>query len=344
MQPADLYPRFDELFIEVVLPYLEHHLPRNTYAQPIYYYIDKFPMRRFRSGLPLLIAHHLGVSRDIILPIATASELAFYAALVLDDILDRDRLRGAIPAAHLRFGVKVSFASAEYASAAAMIMLNDLNGSSLRCTTIAGITEGFRDAQRRLYRSFLQESLTAFDPTVTRQDVIRLQLDKTVHGINALTCTGMVVDDAPDGPTVRFFRSYAELLAQAGQTKNDIYDIERYAPTRGYSDFRNGYINYIISELFQMQRPTVDTIVRLLRKRRYADVIHYAYDLGIMRRAERHVSRLVERALRLVAASGMPHPLKQILSTWAEGNRQKSVRMSHTTPTNARKGAHHAKR
>jgi len=328
MEPGDLYARFDRVFSQGVLPYLEHRLPRDAYAAPIYHYIQRFEMRRFRSALPVLLGEILGMPQKGPLVVGAASELTFYAALVQDDIFDGDDQRGAIAAAHREFGTHIAYASADYANAVAMQMITELSEADCGRDTATGIMRGFANAQRRVYRSFLHEMLRAFDGTVTREEVRQLHLDKTIQGINGLTCLGMLVDDDAAGPTVKTFRSYAELLAQAGQIKNDIYDVERYSKTRGLSDLKNGYVNYLVCEL--ICRPDMDAnyIMTLLREGRTTEVVEAMRTRGVLEEAHERMSDLVEQALQTIATSQLPAGAQEVLCAWAEGNRRKSYATS----------------
>lgn len=324
MQPHELYQSFNNKWYSVALPYIEDRFSRDAYSEPIYYYIDGFQMRRFRSGMCLLLAEQFGVRQDLALPIGAASELVFYGALVHDDIFDHDKRRGEIHAAHLRFGREIASASANYAYSIAFGMVHELSDMDLSPELFKEILNGFNNAQQRLFHSFLHEMLHTFDPSVDLNAIEQLHLDKTVQGVNALKCIGMLVDEAADGPTVSALRNYAELIARAGQIKNDVYDIERYPTMRGYSDLRNGYVNYLVCELLNQQDMCASEVVKLLKNGEFTVVVGKLYEYGIIDRAHSLISELVDKAMEKIARLDLPPMAEEILVAWAEGNRQKS--------------------
>jgi len=70
--------------------------------------------KRVRPIFILLVGKALGGNEKCIMPIALATELAHTSSLILDDIMDRSRLRRYRATAHLKYGKAEAFMAADY--------------------------------------------------------------------------------------------------------------------------------------------------------------------------------------------------------------------------------------
>ncbi|KKU91771.1 MAG: Geranylgeranyl pyrophosphate synthase [Candidatus Jorgensenbacteria bacterium GW2011_GWA1_48_11] len=320
METQTLYRTFDTRFEKEVLPYIEKKLPRDYFSEPIYYYIDNFQMRRFRAVLPLIIAEHTGVNYEDALALGAASELIFTIALVQDDFIDGDKMRGDILAAHEKYGAGRVLASADYAYGAVYDMISDLSRGDVPAAAFKTILEGFQKSHRDLYQSFIMELGFQF-PTIeiTKEYVRKVHLAKTAQGINALYCIGVLAEQKSAGKLSRIFKRYAELLGSAGQIKNDVYDFTRYAESRGLSDFRNGYITYPLAYLAEV----VDRVhlSDILKKKDVDGFMDLMKEYNVVEILRKEINDLADQAISIIKEIPLPMPLKEILECWAEGNR-----------------------
>lgn len=322
MEIKELYQIFDSQFQEVVLPYIESKLERNQLSEPVYYYIDNFHIREFRSVLPLLIADSFQKDRSAVLPIGAASELIFYIALVQDDVFDRDSVRGKIKAAHKKFGLARTLASADYCLAVSLGVLEDLSGVNLRERTRKSISAGFLEANKKLYRSFITEMVTADDFNISQETINQIHLNKTAQGTNSLYCTGLALEDSSDSNLAETLRAYSELLARAGQIKNDIYDYIRYSKTRGFSDLENGYINYPLWQLLNHPEIKREEMISLIKLKNWPEILDFVKKFKIIEKCQIEMNDLAKQAKSLIKASNLNEDLQEILNTWAYGNQK----------------------
>ena len=322
MEIEELYKIFDRRFKADVLPYIESKLERSSLSEPVYYYLDNFHIRTFRSALPILIGEALGADTKPLLAVGAASELVFYIALVQDDIIDNDDQRGSIQSSHKKFGVPRVAASADYCYGAVFALLEDLSKTNLHEDTLRAVLAGFKAAHIRLYRSFLSELNSSFDFEMRKEDIERIHLDKTAQGINAMYCTGLVIDNSPQSALAQLLKSYSEKLAAAGQIKNDLYDFTRYAKIRGLSDFKNGYINYVIWLAMDRGIASRAELKKIFREKNEAAVAGIIGNKELIKQLKSVINGLVESAIKEVRSLEADAGLKEILTCWAEGNRK----------------------
>jgi len=259
------------------------------------------------------------IPKKAILPVAAASELMFFIALAQDDVIDNDKIRGGRPSAHIMFGTTRTMVSADYATGCVWEMLEDLK-NVLDPKTLHAVRVAFLDAHKRLYRSFLVEMGTKPELEKIDEKYIRqIHLDKTVQGINALYCTGIVVDNLLKKKVyAKAFKKYAEYLAIAGQIKNDVYDFTRYPKKRGFSDLRNGYITYPILHL--IQNGEIKALKKIYKSIDGQELCNLLENHGTIGYLSKKVHSLTERAISVTGNVSLPHPLKEILTAWAKGN------------------------
>ncbi len=320
MTTEELNSLFDKKFKGEVLPYIEKHLKRNEFAEPIYYYIDNFHLRTFRSALPIIIAENEGYNKELALIIGSASELIFYIALVQDDFIDRDKMRGDIESAYVKFGPERTIASSDYCYAGVYNILRELYGRVSE-KSLLSIYENFNSAHRKLYRSFLSELIRSFDSTIKTHEVEQIHLDKTIQGTNSMYCAGIAFSDDPNSELAESLKSYSENLALAGQIKNDIYDITRYSKKRGFSDFKNGYINYLLVSLMRELR-NPDKVVDMLKNKKYEEIVSLIEEKKIYELAQKKIDSLTKDVSVIINKLRFGPKTKDILLAWCEANKK----------------------
>lgn len=320
MELKQLYELFENKYGQEVKPYIEKHILRNSFSEPVYYILDNFQLRRFRSAFPLIFAEEYKTDKSKVLPIAAASELIFTVALVQDDIIDQDNKRGEIPASHIRFGSEICLTSCDYVHSLTSKMLNSLRDMKISRKISDKVSDAFIDANRRLYQSFMAEKLEAGNFSLPMEKIIEVYKDKTIQGTTSLFTSTLVCTE--DEETAELIKEYSYNLAIAGQIKNDIYDATSYLQNRGYSDLENGYVTYVIRKLLdsvsgeekrelidKLKRKDDDTIIKELKKR------------GIIRSCIIDCERYVTTAISRIKGKFSGN-LEEILISWAEGNRR----------------------
>src|SRR3989338_4054097 len=247
MKLQQLYKLFDNKYEQEVKSYIEIHIPKDKFSAPVYYILESFQLRRFRAAFPLIFAEEFGTDKNKVLPIAAVSEINFAIAIVQDDIIDADNKRGEISASHIKFGTEFCIASCDYVHNLAVNMLGKLRDASIPSRTLEIICDSFMNADRRLYKRFMQERLEANNFCLSIEEIIEIYKDKTIQGTNSLFTSSLVCTE--NEKIAELIRDYSYDLAIAGQIKNDIYDATSYLENRGYSDLENGYVTYTIRKL-----------------------------------------------------------------------------------------------
>ena len=322
----DLYSRFDALFDEFVAPYIASLVPRNEHTEPFYYALQSFVMRRFRSGLPLVIAPHLSLSREQVLPLAAASEIMFAVAVIQDDFFDNCDVRGDSPSVHAKYGARHSLAVSDYMYGFVPRLLDELV-DHLPAILVRRIVALYAEMHLEVFRSFLTEICYDWHDTLSLNTVLDLHRAKTIHGAATLQAVGLMCNEH----TGDVFRAYATELGIAGQIKNDIYDITRHCARRGYSDLQNAYPSYPLAIL--CQRVPQAEILRYLQTGRIGDVVDLMKKLGVLNDCVGACSDRVDQAIRYINRDDvmLPSEVLEILRVWAEGNRIRQEELCHSS-------------
>jgi len=318
----NLYARFDNEFKTKVVPYMERMLPRDWLAEPFYYYLDNVAIRKFRSGLPILIAESEEVKVEHAISIGTAAELIFCCSLIMDDIIDEDELRVSLPAAHIKYGNPRAVATAGLVMAVVDEMLCDLSDQNLDSAVTARIRRLFGAANARLMKSFLAERQHSGQHDLPLDNLLQVFRDKTITGTTALAAVGCVIPTNSSEALVGLLIDYGHLLGMAGQIKNDVHDFTVLAPTRGgSSDIRNQYTTYPVKKLLEASKENHSKVLAMLLS---------ADDSSIAEELERHsiylecgkdIDNYVDKAHALIKQMPLQDPSISLLSEWADCNR-----------------------
>tara|TARA_Y100000310_G_scaffold200887_1_gene200984 strand:+ start:3772 stop:4791 length:1020 start_codon:yes stop_codon:yes gene_type:complete len=324
----ELYNLFDKIYLEEVKPYIENNFPRNKFTEPVYYILDELKLRRFRAAFPLILANYFNISKEKILPIAATSELIFTIALVQDDFFDRDDFRLDIKTAPKKFGKEVSIASSDYSYTYIFKMLKQLVNKVSK-ETLAKINNSYIEAHERLYASFLMELLTNRDITFSLKKVIELHKAKTIQGTNAFFCTALICEESNNIKLSEELKKYCLNLAVAGQIKNDVYDLYRYAKIRGYSDLLNGYMNYPLAKLLELSnKEEKERIKKLFEENKVNEIVKLIKEKGIITSCIEDCSDYVEKSIDIINKLKINEELRKLLFLWAEGNKINSDQFS----------------
>ena len=209
----------------------------------------------------------------------------FAIALVQDDFFDKADKRGELDASHKRYTPEIAIASSNYCYVFAINMLKELERFDIPREIIDGIYNNFINIQKIVFESFLMELLNKASLEFTTEDVLTLHRAKTIHGTLTLYSVGMIIDSIRETNIADKIKSYSYNIAIAGQIKNDIYDMTRYAKTRGYVDILNGYLTYPLAKLKEVlnkeelvylkrlfENKNAEKIVELLHKKRIFEI------------------------------------------------------------------------
>jgi geranylgeranyl pyrophosphate synthase len=222
MTVGDLKYLFETLYETRVRPEIDRLFAADRCCRPLFHILDGFPVRRFRSGLPLLFGRALAQDEEIFLPTAVASEASFAVALILDDIIDGDERRGLVDAAHVHWGLPLSLACAEFVQ-------NELIAYLSRQFRRLGQPEHLRLQQvelfvhcnRQVAHSFCRDACHQNEPRpMNLSDLEVLYREKTMHGTYSLQSSASLIP-----ATAHLAGDLAEFnkrLAIAGQIRNDL--------------------------------------------------------------------------------------------------------------------------
>jgi geranylgeranyl pyrophosphate synthase len=317
----ELYKIFNQLFDGVVKPIIEKKFPRTIYTEPIYYILDNFTLRRFRSGIPLIIADILKVNFQYILPIAAASELMFTIAIVQDDFFDKSEIRGSIQSSHIKYTQEIAMASCNYSYIYVAKILKDLEKSDLNIHIINEIYSLFLDIQEKAFQSVLIELINTRSLNFNTMDILHLYETKTIHGINTIYSAGLIYDYLKGTNIAKSLRNYSLDLAIAGQIKNDVYDITKYSNTRGLTDILNGYLTYPLVKLLERsnesERKKLD---ELFKSRKAKEIVSIIEKEKIIEICISDSEKYAERGYSHVKGK-FPEDILNVLKIWADGNK-----------------------
>jgi len=101
--------------------------------------------KRLRPKLVIMMGEALGLSTDMIMPMAYSVEILHTASLLHDDVVDGTQIRRSRPTANQVFGDKPSLLTGDYLSATAMdivFSLENLKLAQLIVSTIKKMSEG----------------------------------------------------------------------------------------------------------------------------------------------------------------------------------------------------------
>lgn len=152
-------------------------------------------------------------------------------------------------------------------------------------------------------------------------EVIKLHKAKTVHGINTIYCGGLIFDYYLKSHYAELLKEFSINLAIAGQIKNDIYDITRYAKTRGFTDILNGYLTYPLAKLMEnLGEDKKLGLKELFRKREAEKIVE-------LMKSKRIIMQCVEDCIsyankgKILIENKFNEKITNILNLWIEGNK-----------------------
>lgn len=317
----ELYSLFTDRFNAEVKPYIEERFPRNQYTEPVYYILDNFILRRFRSGLPLVIAELLDVKKEYVLPIAAASELMFAIALVQDDFFDNSDLRGDIPSAHIKYGARTAMASSDYSYCYVIKILQEIEKFNFPKQLIKKIYINFLEIQEKVFNSFLAELLNNKSLNFEEKDILDLHKNKTIHGVNTIYCVFLIFDHVLNSGFAENLKEYSIELAIAGQIKNDVYDLTRYAKSRGYIDILNGYMTFPLAILLQsLNTEQKKELAKLFSNKDIDKIVELMNEKKVIDKCAKECVKYAERGASLIPKE-FNDSLLNIMKLWVEGNK-----------------------
>ncbi len=332
MKYENLEQEYEIIFKHKVLPFIKTYIIKDFKTEPVYYLLENLKINRFRSGLPLIIAREFKFSEHKIIPLSALFELTFTTALAQDDFYDDDLKREGLIATHKKFGVKQTLASCDYVNHKIIQLVPKiLSQYGVDHKTINSLMIKINEEISKAYSSVLME-LKSKDNLfkVNEEEIKELYLAKTAHGRMLLECCFFLC--GRQSGELQSIRNYANDLAMAGQLKNDIYDYIKHRKFRGLSDLRQGHITYPIFLLLkEIKKKDRTNFTKQLKKKNYKFIIKLLKNNLILDKMLDLINFYVEDAKLIVMdelqSKDYSLGLKNMLNTWAEGNRNFSVKI-----------------
>ncbi len=312
----DLLEQFDAAFRTHTLPLIREFLPDDFSAEPIYYYLDIAINRKFRSGLPVIVAENEGFDIDAAALVGAFSELFFCAALVIDDIVDRDSRRENGESAHIRFGVERTVSSTHIALAACHCMAARLLELELRDSVTKTMHDMLIQSSHRVLRTFGLD-LETQNRTRGTQCLIEDAAEKTNTGAYALATMGPIAEQKGVIGATETLVAFGTCLGIAGQLRNDVYDFALYSNWRGrLSDLSNGYDTFPIAMIRELlgDHAVANDVDPF-------DIQESFRNSGAQERTFDIINQQVDRACTLVGRLGLSEDSTKMLNSWAEQHR-----------------------
>lgn len=322
---------YEKIYQRKVLKFIKKHIKEDFRSAPVYYFLNKLEINRFRSGLPLIFAEQFGVDEKLMIPLAALCELTFSTALAQDDFYDGDSNRQGLAATHTLYGERETLLSCDYMNHKIIdVFINEMKRFKIPLSIILRIVKIINLELKRWYLS-VQMELNSKGKLlkIGKKYLDDLYMAKTAHGRMLLECAVILSNTGAYNTkfenNVIAVRKYSNHLAFAGQLKNDIYDYIKHRKYRGLSDLQNGHITYPLYILLQnSSKRDQNTIKMYLEFEEYDSIIKMMENKKVFEKIVELIDYHVEEAKKSIGTR-FPGTLHTLLYLWAEGNRQFSV-------------------
>ena len=311
--------QFDTIFNEKVRLLIMRYLGNDAQARSLLYTIES-GKNRFRSGLSYLLSGETETG----IAIGAASEIAWAAILILDDIGDNTWIRRGKSSAWRKFGLLESSHAASLGFIIANLILKEKAGSFLG--------ESLEKNIELTLRAQIEQGV--FDITTSAAQILKNYFGKTALGRWAIEA-GVEVNTSLGADDKKLIKDFSEKVAVAAQIRNDLDDFlidaesEKYEPSM--KDLRDETINYV-SALFFETASTEDK-VRFLgecwgqKVFQQSQVAQGAREIlgscGIFERCESEIRSQIEVASSLICS--IPEPHRNLLINWARNYEERKV-------------------
>lgn len=202
--------------------------------------------KKVRPALFLITARSQGTVRKELIPVAAALELFHTATLLHDDVVDGARFRRHRPTINQLLGNKMAVLTGDFLFARAFKLLTaygSIEIVDLMANVVAEMSSGE-----------LQQQLDAFEPTLTEEEYLERNRQKTAAFMAACCMAGGIAAGAEDRVNLAFYR-YGLHLGMSFQLVDDILDF--YGGLKGTgkeacSDLRNGIVTLPLIHTLQV--------------------------------------------------------------------------------------------
>ena len=230
----------NKIFEEQTRPLINNYLKDDYQARTLLYTINP-GKNRFRSGL----AYLLSGQTDLGIAIGAASEVAWAAILILDDIGDNTFIRRGIPSAWQRFGLL----EASHAAALGFIISKHILQERVSNCFAQSLEKSIEFTLRA------QIEQKNFSCSVKPKAVLANYINKTALGrwpIEAAVMANKIMNEQKQKKIVRF----SETVAIGAQIRNDLDDLiinsERESYEPAMKDLQDTTMNYPLSLFFEL--------------------------------------------------------------------------------------------
>ncbi len=306
---------FQEMFDEVVMPFIRQLDIENKFSEPVFY-ILKQRSNKFQSATALLSAKICGGSYNDVLPIAAVSELIHSSVIIQDDIADSDFIRRGKKAAWRKYGTCYALHSSLYVISPCLKILDGLKSSY-----VSQIKERFLAECQYVYKSQIDQILLDLSRDMPYDSFLDVHMGKTAIGRWAISTPTLFYGNSMMFKTLEEF---ARKLGDAGSIKNDIEDFLRdddYEPF--CSDIRKGSLTYPIYYYFsECDLREQEDFLKVFGKDKavdYSDFRQKILDKGTILHSAEKINGLVSEAIILLK-NVPPSQEKQMLIAWANNH------------------------
>lgn len=309
--------QFNAIFNEKVKLLIERYLEGDAQARSLLYTIES-GKNRFRSGLSYLLSGETEAG----VAIGAASEVAWAAILILDDIGDNTWIRRGKASAWRKFGLLESSHAASLGFIIADWILKEKASSSF--------AESLEKSVELTLRTQIEQGV--FDSTTSVAQVLKNYFGKTALGRWAIEA-GADANTSFSADDKKSIKSFSERVAIAAQIRNDLDDFlidadsEKYEPNM--KDLQDETINYV-SALFFETASTEDKM-RFLSEcwgqkvSQQSQIVQKAREIlagyGILENCESEIKSQIEIASSLL--QNLPQPYGDLLVNWATNYERK---------------------
>lgn len=311
------FDKFDAIFQQHTKPLIDSYLSGDNEARSLLYTIEP-GKNRFRSGLSYLLSNETEVG----IFIGAASEIAWAAILILDDIGDNTFIRRGKISAWQKFGLLESSHAASMGFIIAKHILEEAHNFDLSKSLEKNIELTLR----------AQIEQSSFSISVSPTVILDNYIKKTALGrwpIEAAIMSNIIIDKEAREKIIRF----SEIIAKGAQIRNDLDDLmidsicESYEPAM--KDLQDRMVNYPLALFFEIAS-TPDKTEFLSKywgqpithkKQVMQDVYDVLIKYDIFNQCEDKIDEQFIHALNLIESISFPQ--KDLIINWAMDYKKK---------------------
>jgi len=184
-------------------------------SKTAHYSVDS-PGKRIRPALVILVSKALGYSGPMLIPSASAVEMAHAATLVHDDMVDNSKLRRGVSSTKYKFGTEVSILTGDYLFAKAFQIMSKLEDIKL--------LEILSDIAIQMCEGEVFHFTKKGDINISEEEYFEIIKRKTANFISACCEIGCRLGRS-DERTQKAFVNYGLYLGMAFQIIDDILNL-----------------------------------------------------------------------------------------------------------------------